>query len=48
MAPEGARIAPAAGESLRIRWFGWDEIEGLGLDHGLARALRKARAIVGR
>jgi 8-oxo-dGTP pyrophosphatase MutT (NUDIX family) len=46
-APAGARIAPAEGETLRIRWFGWNELDDLGLDHGLKRALRKARSLAG-
>ena len=29
-----------------LRWFAWDELDGLGLDHGLRRALVKARRIL--
>jgi 8-oxo-dGTP pyrophosphatase MutT (NUDIX family) len=43
VAPENALVAPAAGESERIRWFRWNELDGLGLDTGLIRALGKAR-----
>jgi len=43
VAPEGAPLAPAEGESERIRWFAWSELDGLGLDPGLVRALAKAR-----
>jgi 8-oxo-dGTP pyrophosphatase MutT (NUDIX family) len=46
MAPADAVIAPAAGESEHIRWFGWEELGGLDLDPGLRRALAKARAVV--
>jgi 8-oxo-dGTP pyrophosphatase MutT (NUDIX family) len=45
-APADAVIAPALGESERIRWFGWGELGDLGLDHGLVRAFAKARRIV--
>jgi 8-oxo-dGTP pyrophosphatase MutT (NUDIX family) len=43
VARPNARLAPAAGESERLRWFGWDELAGLGLDAGLIRALAKVR-----
>jgi 8-oxo-dGTP pyrophosphatase MutT (NUDIX family) len=46
VAPADATLAPAAGESERIRWFDWDELSDLGLDHGLVRALEKARVMV--
>jgi 8-oxo-dGTP pyrophosphatase MutT (NUDIX family) len=46
VAPPHAVIAPAAGESERIRWFGWEELKQLDLDHGLVRALGKARKIL--
>lgn len=46
VAPEGAVVSPAAGESRRIRWFGWDELGPLGLDAGLVRALEKVRKLL--
>lgn len=36
-------LRPAAGETTRVRWFSWDEVPALDLDHGLRRALTKAR-----
>lgn len=42
-APEEAALAHAEAEAHALRWFAWDELDGLGLDHGLRRALRKAR-----
>ena len=42
-APGNAHIRPQDGESARVSWFGWDDLEGLGLDPGLRRALSKAR-----
>lgn len=49
MAPTGsleaARLKPD--ESRALRWFDWSELPALGLDAGLQRALRKARAILG-
>jgi 8-oxo-dGTP pyrophosphatase MutT (NUDIX family) len=47
VAPEGARVAPDLAELHEIRWVPWDEVKALGPDHGLRRALAKARAIVG-
>ena len=46
-APAGADLRRCAVETDDLRWFGWDELGPLGLDHGLRRAFRKARAIVG-
>lgn len=43
LAPPDAPLRPATGESERIRWFAWDELDGLGLDSGLRRALGKVR-----
>ena len=43
VASENAPLKPATGESERLRWFGWDELETLGLDPGLVRALAKAQ-----
>lgn len=42
---EAARLKPD--ESRALRWFGWSDLPTLGLDAGLQRALRKARAILG-
>jgi 8-oxo-dGTP pyrophosphatase MutT (NUDIX family) len=46
VAPEGATVAPDLAEMHEIRWVTWDEVASLGPDHGLRRALAKARAIV--
>jgi 8-oxo-dGTP pyrophosphatase MutT (NUDIX family) len=46
VAPEGATVAPALAELHEIRWVPWDEVDALSPDHGLRRALAKARAIV--
>lgn len=46
VAPEGASVEPALAEMKEIRWVAWDEVAALGPDHGLRRALAKARAIV--
>ena len=48
VAPGDAVVAPDLAELHEIRWVPWDEVQALGPDHGLARALAKARAIVGR
>jgi 8-oxo-dGTP pyrophosphatase MutT (NUDIX family) len=45
-APEGATVAPDLAEMHEIRWVPWDEVVALSPDHGLRRALAKARAIV--
>ena len=37
------RVARHTGETDDVRWFGWDELDGLDLDAGLRRALSKAR-----
>jgi 8-oxo-dGTP pyrophosphatase MutT (NUDIX family) len=42
-ADDAASLRPAAGETARVRWFSWDELAALDLDHGLRRALTKAR-----
>ena len=42
-ADDSAALQPAAGETTRVRWFSWDELQALDLDHGLRRALTKAR-----
>jgi len=44
VAPADATLQRAALESSDLRWFGWDEAAALGLDAGLTRLLRKARA----
>jgi 8-oxo-dGTP pyrophosphatase MutT (NUDIX family) len=46
VAPAGAAVAPDLAEIHEIRWVRWAELEALGPDHGLRRALAKARAIV--
>ena len=46
VAPEGAVVSPDLAELHEIRWVSWDEVEALSPDHGLRRALAKARAIV--
>jgi 8-oxo-dGTP pyrophosphatase MutT (NUDIX family) len=46
VAPAGAVVAPDLAELHEIRWVPWDEAGALGPDHGLRRALAKARAIV--
>ena len=46
VAPAGARVSPRLAELSEIRWVAWDETDPLGPDHGLRRALRKARALV--
>jgi len=48
VAPENAVITPDLEELHEIRWVPWDEIDSLGPDRGLRRALAKARAIVAR
>ena len=48
VAPERAQLLPELAELNEIRWVAWDETEPLGPDHGLRRALRKARALVSR
>jgi 8-oxo-dGTP pyrophosphatase MutT (NUDIX family) len=43
--PEGAMVAPDLAELHEIRWVPWDEVDALGPDHGLRRALAKARLL---
>jgi len=45
VAPPGAVATHAPAESDGLRWFPWAELDGLDLDHGLRRALRKVRQI---
>jgi 8-oxo-dGTP pyrophosphatase MutT (NUDIX family) len=46
VAPSGAAAAHDEAESTDLRWFAWSELDGLDLDPGLRRALRKVRALV--
>ena len=48
VAPAGARVSPEFAELHEIRWVPWDETGPLDPDHGLRRALGKARALVHR
>jgi 8-oxo-dGTP pyrophosphatase MutT (NUDIX family) len=45
MAEASAALFRAAKEANALRWFGWDELGGLGLDPGLRRGLAKARRL---
>src|SRR6266511_1047970 len=45
VAPERAALAPALAEMRDLRWFAWDEVDALGPDPGLRRALAKARRL---
>ncbi len=44
IAPAGVPITPALEELHAIRWVPWEEVPALEPDHGLRRALAKARA----
>ncbi len=46
VAPPGATVLPDLAESHEIRWVAWDETDALLPDHGLRRALAKARSLV--
>ncbi len=46
VAPRDAEVAPDLAELHAIRWLDWEETRRVDLDHGLLRALAKARAIV--
>lgn len=46
LAPPDALISHDLAELHEIRWVPWDEVDAFGPDHGLRRALAKARAIV--
>ena len=48
VAPLDATVAPDLAELHEIRWVAWDEVDALSPDHGLRRALAKARAIAER
>jgi 8-oxo-dGTP pyrophosphatase MutT (NUDIX family) len=43
VSPERARVAPDLAELHDLRWVAWDELDSLGPDRGLRRALEKAR-----
>lgn len=45
VAPDGAALERQLEETNALRWFAWSELAPLGLDHGLRRALQKARAL---
>lgn len=45
VAPPDAALSPALAELREIRWVPWDEVNALGPDGGLRRALAKARAL---
>jgi 8-oxo-dGTP pyrophosphatase MutT (NUDIX family) len=45
VAPDGASHTLRVAESNALRWFGWDELQSLGLDSGLERALAKVRRL---
>ncbi|MCG6927235.1 MAG: NUDIX hydrolase [Acidobacteria bacterium] len=45
-APEDAAVSPQVEELHALRWTAWEELDDLGPDRGLRRALRKARALV--
>jgi 8-oxo-dGTP pyrophosphatase MutT (NUDIX family) len=47
LAPDAAALTRAEEEASALRWFGWDLLDALDLDHGLRRALAKARAFWG-
>jgi len=44
VARDAGALRRAEAESNDLRWFAWDELPALGLDPGLERGLRKARA----
>jgi len=44
IAPAGATLRRPAAEARALRWFAWDDLATLELDHGLRRALRAAQA----
>ena len=45
-APRAPTVAPDLAELHELRWVPWDEVDALSPDHGLRRALAKARSIV--
>lgn len=46
VAPDGAPLSPQLEEMHALRWVEWDDVDSLGPDHGLRRALGKARALL--
>jgi 8-oxo-dGTP pyrophosphatase MutT (NUDIX family) len=48
VAPAGASLIRQVEEASDLRWFGWNELDELGLDTGLRRLLEKARGWAGR
>lgn len=49
VAPDGAAVRRLPEESCDLRWFAWDELTALDLDHGVRRALAKVwRICLGR
>lgn len=46
VAPPGAALAGALAEAAEARWFSWEALSALDLDHGLRRALAAARAFL--
>jgi 8-oxo-dGTP pyrophosphatase MutT (NUDIX family) len=46
LAPDSATAVHDPEESHAIRWFTWDEVDAMELDHGLRRALRKVKALL--
>lgn len=47
VAPEGSAVAPDLAELHEVRWVPWHEVDALGPDRGLRRALAKARRLSG-
>jgi len=45
-APEDATLSPQIEELHALRWAAWGELDSLGPDRGLRRALGKARALI--
>ena len=43
LARESAQLKLAVAESAEVRWFEWAELDGMDLDAGTRRALRRAR-----
>jgi hypothetical protein len=48
VAADPAVLSPQIEELHALRWVAWDDIGALGPDHGLRRALGKARALLGK
>jgi 8-oxo-dGTP pyrophosphatase MutT (NUDIX family) len=47
LAPDSAPLSPRLEELHDLRWVGWEDVGSLRPDHGLRRALGKARVLVG-